>query len=114
LFATIPGQRLCRMCRPVPLLPRRCQAAHPEDPSPCEGPRNAVRVVDQVGEQRYGCVHHAAVALGCIQGVRVWPESVAYAAIEAHNRASAGPVGFDPVRPWPVPVTDRAAGWGGR
>jgi hypothetical protein len=113
LFETIPGQRLCRMCRPA-VLPGRCQAAHRDDRSPCQGPHNAVRVLDRAGQARYGCVHHAAVAVASIAGARVRPGSQLGAAFEAYQRARTR-------RPFESAPGDRppaapgcSAGWGGR
>lgn len=88
---------------PVGTGPIRCAAAHPEDRSPCDGPADAVRVVDPVGDGVIGCVQHAAVALASIEGARVYPHSVDEAAIEAFQRAQLlEPFEFDPDRPWPI------------
>ena len=51
----------------------RCPAAHPEDPSPCEGPHDAVRVLDQQGAEALGCVHHAARLYASLERPRVYP-----------------------------------------
>lgn len=65
----------------------RCAAAHREDPRPCDGPEDAVRVVDASGAEQSGCVLHAAVVLASVTDARVYPGSVEGAAIEAHKRA---------------------------
>lgn len=38
----------------------RCDAAHFEDGSECDGPRDAVRIGDGIGGYALGCVHHGA------------------------------------------------------
>lgn len=102
LFPAGPGQTHCRDCAPET---GQCEAAHPDDGSPCDGPRDAVRIVDQVDDQRSGCVHHAAVALASIEDARVYPGSVPGAALEAHRRAQLRtPFAFDPGDPWPAPA----------
>jgi len=65
----------------------RCPAAHPEDPSPCHGPADAVLVVDAVGDEAIGCVHHGAALLASVAGSRVYPLTVPGAAIDCHRRA---------------------------
>ncbi|QSB14043.1 hypothetical protein JQS43_21270 [Natronosporangium hydrolyticum] len=76
--------------------PVGCAAAHPEDWSPCDGPVDAVRVVDRAGDSVAGCVHHAAVVLASVVEARVYPGSVAGAAIEAFRRSRARrPFQFD-------------------
>lgn len=67
--------------------PARCEAAHREDSRPCQGPTDAVRLVDPSGAEETGCVLHAAVVLASVKGVRVYPGSVEGAAIEAFKRA---------------------------
>jgi len=65
----------------------RCALAHDDDPRPCEGPRDAVRLVDRTGEAATGCVMHAARAYASITGVRAYPGSVPGAAIDTYKRA---------------------------
>jgi hypothetical protein len=73
----------------------RCPAAHRDDATPCEGPHNAVRILDQRGTERLGCVHHAARLLASIEGGRVYPGPSSTvgrtegngAAIDAYKRA---------------------------
>lgn len=65
----------------------RCPAAHPEDRRPCEGPGNAIRIVDARSEEVTGCVRHAAVLLSSLHAARVYPGSVDGAAIEVYRRA---------------------------
>ncbi|MET8544109.1 hypothetical protein ABZW03_26185 [Kitasatospora sp. NPDC004799] len=64
-----------------------CEAAHPEDASPCEGPRDAVTVVDRNGDAAKACVHHGTRLYASLIGPRVYPGSVPDAAIEVFNRA---------------------------
>jgi hypothetical protein len=92
----------CRDCDGQGLA-EHCEAAHPEDVSACEGSRDAVRVVDQVGDELRGCVHHASVVLASVEGSRVYPGTVAGAAVEAFTRAQLRePFAFDPIGPWPA------------
>ncbi|GAB2778259.1 hypothetical protein [Streptomyces daliensis] len=77
----------------------RCAAAHPKDPSPCEGPGDAVlirdqhmsRARDEMTEGVPGCVHHGARMLASLTGGRVYPgpgaDPSGGAAIEVHTRA---------------------------
>jgi hypothetical protein len=58
---------------PVPQPDRRCAAAHAEDVSACEGPLDAVRVVDELGGEVLGCVRHGAVLLASLECGRVYP-----------------------------------------
>lgn len=67
--------------------PDRCAAAHPDDRRPCEGPPDAVRVVDQFEASVSACVRHGAVLLATLEGGRVYPGSVQGAAIEVYERA---------------------------
>jgi hypothetical protein len=67
--------------------PDRCAAAHVEDPRGCDGPADAVRIVDRTGEQTTGCVRHGAGLLASLAGGRVYPGSVEGAAIEAYRVA---------------------------
>ncbi|GGM24920.1 hypothetical protein GCM10010129_81770 [Streptomyces fumigatiscleroticus] len=46
----------------------RCAAAHPEDPSPCAGPRDAVTVYDRTGTGVPGCEHHGARLFASLDG----------------------------------------------
>lgn len=108
LFPAEPGQSVCLDCeRRGEWLVERCEAAHPEDRSACEGELDAVRVVDQVGDEVRGCVHHAAVVLASVEGSRVYPGSVDGAAVEAFRRAQLlEPFGFDPDESWPAVHSD--------
>lgn len=79
----------------------RCAAAHHDDPTPCEGPHDAVlirdrqmsRARDAMTEGITGCVHHGARMLASIDGARVYPGSVPGAATSV--RAAA-----DSIRPF--------------
>ena len=50
----------------------RCRAAHPDDPSPCTGPQEAVTVLDRSNAGATGCEHHAARLLASVAGARVF------------------------------------------
>ena len=67
--------------------PDRCAAAHVEDSRPCDGPADAVRILDHAGEQTTGCVRHGAALLASLVDGRVYPGSVDGAAVEAHRLA---------------------------
>ncbi|MER6351202.1 hypothetical protein ABT186_04955 [Streptomyces sp. NPDC001634] len=51
---------------------RRCPAAHPDDPTPCDGPL-AVTVLDRENAGADGCEHHAARLLASLDRGRVYP-----------------------------------------
>lgn len=55
-----------------PIGGSRCPAAHPEDPTPCDGPV-AVTVLDRENAGADGCEHHAARLLASLEGGRVYP-----------------------------------------
>ena len=57
----------------APTWAQRCPAAHVADPRPCEGQRDAVRIVDQVGASTEACVLHGAVLLASLDRGRVYP-----------------------------------------
>ncbi len=65
----------------------RCPAAHLNDPSPCDGPPDAVRVVDQHGAEQDACVNHGSALLASLEDARVERGTVEGAAIEAFKRA---------------------------
>jgi hypothetical protein len=65
----------------------RCEAAHAEDQSPCEGSDDAVLVVDQAGGEALGCLRHGAALLASLEGGRVYPGTGS--AIEVYRRAQA-------------------------
>jgi hypothetical protein len=58
----------------------RCTAAHPEDPTACQGPPDAVRILDADDVEVRGCEHHGARLLASLEGARVFPGSVGGAA----------------------------------
>jgi hypothetical protein len=68
---------------------RQCEAAHPDDKSPCEGPQDAVRVTDSAGRSAFGCVRHGAVLLASLAGgvVHAGPTSSGGEAIEVYRKA---------------------------
>jgi hypothetical protein len=76
-------------------LGKHCPAAHPEDPTPCDGPV-AVMVLDAHNAGARGCEHHAARLLASLQGGRVYalPDAPAGAAIRVFKAA-------DTIRPFP-------------
>lgn len=67
--------------------PDRCPGAHARDESPCDGPADAVRVVDQHGAEQDACVNHGSALLASLKDARVMRGSVEGAAIEAFRRA---------------------------
>lgn len=80
----------------------RCAAAHPDDPTACEGPLDAVEVRDRhmsrAGEAQtlgsLGCVHHAARMLASLDGGRVYPgpdDTNGSAALDTYRRAQTLP-----------------------
>jgi hypothetical protein len=76
----------------------RCPAAHHDDPSPCDGPTGAVRVVDMFGGQAHGCIHHGATLLASLESGRIYPgpARVAGAAADAYQRAQGlAPFAFE-------------------
>jgi hypothetical protein len=50
----------------------RCPAAHPEDPTSCDGPP-VVTILDAKNAGANGCEHHAARLLASLDGGRVYP-----------------------------------------
>lgn len=68
----------------------RCPAAHPDDPTPCDGPI-IVTVIDASNAGANGCEHHGARLLASLEGGRVYalPDAPDGAAIRvfkvAHN-----------------------------
>ncbi|WP_372412826.1 hypothetical protein [Streptomyces luteireticuli] len=68
---------------------RRCAAAHPDDPTPCVGPHDAVLVLDRNNHGANGCEHHGARLLASLVGGRVVSGSVDGAAIRVHKAAGA-------------------------
>ncbi|MFF1297957.1 MULTISPECIES: hypothetical protein [unclassified Streptomyces] len=73
----------------------RCPAAHPEDPTPCEGPV-VVTVLDATNAGADGCAHHGARLLASLEGGRVYalPDAPDGAAIAVFKAADA-------LRPFP-------------
>lgn len=53
-------------------LGERCPAAHPDDPTPCDGPA-VVTILDRDNAGADGCEHHAARLLASLDGGRVYP-----------------------------------------
>lgn len=66
----------------------RCAAAHPDDPTPCEGPA-VVTVLDRGNAGADGCEHHAARLLASLKGGRVYrlPDALEGAAIRVFKAA---------------------------
>ncbi|MET9292322.1 hypothetical protein [Streptomyces sp. NPDC003077] len=65
----------------------RCDVAAAEDPTPCEGRRDAATIVDRHGRELVGCVHHCARVLAGLEGARVHPFVPAGRALEVYSRA---------------------------
>lgn len=73
------------MSQDHPLQPaERCIAAHIEDPTPCQGPHDAVTILDGTGNAATGCEHHGARMLASLDGACIEPGSVVGAATRAH------------------------------
>jgi hypothetical protein len=53
---------------------RSCDARHPEDPTPCDGPHDAVIIHDGHGAHITACARHAATLLVNVRGT--WCEWV--------------------------------------
>ncbi|MFF3911562.1 hypothetical protein ACFYZJ_37800 [Streptomyces sp. NPDC001848] len=66
----------------------RCPAAHPEDPTPCDGPP-VVTVLDAHNAGANGCEHHGARLLASLEGGRVYalPDAPEGAAIRVFKAA---------------------------
>jgi len=66
----------------------RCPAAHPDDPTLCDGPP-AVTVLDRQNAGADGCAHHAARILASLERGRVYglPDAPDGAAIRVHKAA---------------------------
>lgn len=66
----------------------RCPAAHPDDPTPCDG-RTVVTVLDFKNAGADGCEHHAARLLASLKGGRVYalPDAPAGSAIRVFKSA---------------------------
>ncbi|MGW3493372.1 hypothetical protein [Streptomyces sp. NPDC001020] len=65
----------------------RCPAAHPDDPTPCDGPV-AVTVLDAYAAGADGCEHHSARLLasldgGCVYALPDAPEGAAIRVFKA-------------------------------
>ncbi|MFF7884284.1 hypothetical protein ACH40F_29305 [Streptomyces sp. NPDC020794] len=73
--------------RPQEVSPR-CPAAHPDDPTPCDGPA-VVTVLDAANAGANGCGHHGARLLASLDGGRVYalPDAPAGAAIRVFKTA---------------------------
>ncbi|MBD3550848.1 hypothetical protein [Streptomyces sp. SP18CM02] len=74
---------------PVPQPAGRCTAAHIEDPTPCQGPRDAVTILDGTGNVATGCEHHGARMLASLGGAHIEPGSVVGAATRAFAASQA-------------------------
>jgi hypothetical protein len=72
--------------------PARCPAAHPGDPTPCDGPA-VVTVLDAHNAGADGCEHHAARLLASLERGRVYPlpDTPAGAAIRVFTAADGIP-----------------------
>ncbi|MFG3266855.1 hypothetical protein [Streptomyces bobili] len=73
----------------------RCPAAHPEDPTPCDG-RTVVAILDTANASAEGCAHHGARLLASLDGARVYalPDAPAGTATRVFKAA-------DTIRPFP-------------
>ncbi|MFJ6943145.1 hypothetical protein ACISU4_00495 [Streptomyces wuyuanensis] len=68
----------------------RCPAAHPEDPTPCDG-LPVVTVLDASNAGADGCEHHAARLLASLASGRVYalPDAPAGAALRVFKTADS-------------------------
>ncbi|MFD8469071.1 hypothetical protein ACFV10_28685 [Streptomyces cyaneofuscatus] len=74
---------------PAPQPTERCAAASLEDLTPCQGPHDAVTVLDGTGNVATGCEHHGTWALASSEGACVEPGSVVGAASRAYAASQA-------------------------
>ncbi|MFJ4717464.1 hypothetical protein [Streptomyces sp. NPDC088785] len=65
----------------------RCQCSRALDPTPCEGPQDAVLILSATNTGAYGCETHGALRMAAIEGSRAVSHSVAGAAIRVHQAA---------------------------
>jgi hypothetical protein len=78
--------------RSAPAPVRRCPAAHADDPRPCDGRPDAVRIVDRAGGSAPACLLHGAVLLASLEQGRVYPlADPAGSAIAVFQRARTMP-----------------------
>jgi hypothetical protein len=70
------------------MITTRCPAAHPDDPTPCDG-RPAVTVLDSANAGADGCELHGARLLAALDGGRAFalPDASAGAALRVHRAA---------------------------
>ncbi|MEU3287845.1 hypothetical protein [Streptomyces longwoodensis] len=71
---------LLRALTPEVVPPTRCPAAHPEDPTPCNGPV-VVTILDSSNAGADGCEHHAVRLLASLTGGRPVPKPEAPAGL---------------------------------
>lgn len=73
----------------VPGDEQRCPAAHPEDPTPCDGPA-VVTILDRQNAGADGCEHHGARMLASLEGGRVYalPDAPEGSAIRVFKAAA--------------------------
>jgi hypothetical protein len=79
--------------RVVPLdrAAERCECAHPDDPTPCQGPLDAVTVLVGDSNTVPGCEWHAARMLASLEAGRVHPGTVLLAAARVYLAAAELP-----------------------
>ncbi|MEU0069519.1 hypothetical protein ABZ027_08240 [Streptomyces sp. NPDC006332] len=94
LLRTLGAEPDERPVSPIGDTPR-CPAAHPEDPTGCNGPA-VVTVLDRENAGAQGCEHHAARLLASLDGGRVYglPDAEPGTAIRVFKAA-------DGLRPFP-------------
>jgi len=69
----------------------RCEAAHRDDPTGCEGAQDAVRIIDQHGTETPACVHHGARLYASLDKPLVHTGTVHRAALAVYYRAQSTP-----------------------
>ena len=88
----------------VAVRPGRCAAAAPQDPAPCSGAADEVRVRETGGTATNGCALHAAALLTLLPQGRLEAGSRAGAVFEAYRlaRPTYGARSFEFLRthPW--------------
>jgi NTP pyrophosphatase (non-canonical NTP hydrolase) len=90
-FTDVVRTRNARLAQLIGQEYSRCPAAHNDDPSECEGPQDAVRIVDQTGAEILACVHHGARLYASLDKPLAHSVTVQGAAREVYTRAQTIP-----------------------
>lgn len=83
----IPDQDPLQKPRP-PYVPNagRCEAAHPDDRSLCDGPIHAVEVSDQFARHVRGCLWHGTLLYASLSNAVMFPVLEDAATVDAARR----------------------------